>query len=362
MKALICHPHPEDPGGVAAYYRNLENKFTRPVGHFTVGRRPSEKGLGSKAFRIIHDYIRFIGVLKKDRIALVHFNPSLDMKSFLRDAVFIVLARLLGKRTVVFIRGWHKAFENILERYGLWLYKLLFAQIDALIVLSEEFKKKHRAWGFKHPIYREVTVADDDVLEGFDIRNAIFERQASVQWRILFISRILKEKGIYETIEAASILESKYPGILFIIAGDGAELDRVKSYVKRRLISNVMFTGYVKGEEKARLFKKAHILCFPSFHGEGLPHTIIESMGFGLPIVTRLVGGTADFFRDGVHGFSTASKKPEDFAKMIEKLYLDKALYRKISNNNYRYAQENFMASRAALRLERIYRHAIRIL
>ena len=361
MKALILHPHPEDPGGVAAYYRKLENKFTIPVCHFTVGRRPSEKSLGSKTFRMLYDYIRFIKILRKDRFYIVHLNPSLDMKSLIRDGLFLILSKAYKVKTIMFIHGWQNKLAINIERYGRWLYKKIFNLNSAIIVLSEEFKARHERWGITKPIYRESTIADDDEFEAFNIEKIISERLNSEKFRVLFISRILKEKGIYETIEAVSILQSRLPDVELIIAGNGPELEAAKSFVSERKISNILFADYVKGEEKNNLFEKVQTLCFPTYYGEGLPVVIIESMAFGLPIVTRPVGGIADFFNNGLHGFVSLSREPSDYAQMIEKLYLDKNLYQKISHYNYRYAQEHFMASRAALRLEKIYRHALGI-
>jgi len=210
--------------------------------------------------------------------------------------------------------------------------------------------------GCAQPIYREVTVVDDDVLRGFDIHKTISERQKSGKWRVLFLSRVRKDKGIYETIEAAWLLHSKYPKIELIIAGNGPELQSVQSFVQDRGISNVVFAGYVKGAEKNRLLKSAHVLCLPTYHDEGLPNTILESMAFGLPIITRPMGGIADFFENGGHGFISSSKDPLVFADFIQKLFVDKGLYRKISLNNYRYAQSHFLACQAALRLEKIYK------
>jgi glycosyltransferase involved in cell wall biosynthesis len=354
MKVVILHPDFSDPGGVAKYYTKLKDKFTIPVQHCIMGRRPEEKGFLSIIYRMIYDYAFFLKNLKKNKCEIILVNPSLDFKSFVRDGIFLLLARTLKKKTIVFFRGWHEAFEFKLKRNYLWLFKYLYGSANAFIVLSGEFKKKLEAWGFTQPIYCEVTVTDDNVLNGFDINDTITERLKSEKWRILFLSRIIKTKGIYETIEAFTLLQTKYPKLELIIAGDGDELESVKSFVRNLSISNILFTGYVNGEEKNKILKSAHILCFPSY-SEGLPNTIIESMAFGLPIVTRLVGGITDFFKNGEHGFATTSKKPEVFADFVERLLKDRALYRKISLCNYEYAMSNFLASSAARRLEKIY-------
>jgi glycosyltransferase involved in cell wall biosynthesis len=86
-----------------------------------------------------------------------------------------------------------------------------------------------------------------------------------------------------------------------------------------------------------------------------MPGSVVEAMAFGLPVITRPVGGIADFFKDGEHGFITSSRRPDVFADLMERLLGNKKLYKKISLLNFQYAQSNFLASGAAARLEKIY-------
>jgi len=303
---------------------------------------------------MFHDYYKFVKCLKTNNIDLVHINPSLDLKSFIRDGIFALIAKVNKKKTVVFFRGWEKSFEARIEHSFVWMFKFFFGKSDAFIVLAEQFKKTLERWSIVQPIYQAVTVIDEDMLVGFDIQDALKKRQGSEKWRVLFLSRITRPKGIYETIEAVSLLQPKYPMIELIVAGEGEELENVKSFVRNRNISNVTFAGYVIGEEKRRIFEKSQVFCFPSY-GEGLPTCIIEAIAYGLPVVTRSVGGLPDFFKNEEHGFITESKEPAVFANYIEKLFLDKGLYENISYYNFSFGKKWFLASKAVKRLEEIY-------
>ena len=354
MKVLILHPDFRDPGGVAAYYRTLEKYYTQSIEHFIIGRRPDETGIYKKINRMMNDYRQFVKKMKNDDYDIIHVNPSLDIQSIIRDGIFIMLARIYKKKTLAFIHGWHESHEEIIQKYGKWQFKLFYGKVSAFIVLAEAFKKKLLSWGFKQSIYREVIVIDDNILKEFNIHKTIKNRSESEEYKILFLSRIVREKGIYETIETVSLLSAKYPQLELTIAGDGRELENVKNVVQKRFLKNVIFAGYVKNEEKYRLLKKSNIMIFPTY-SEGFPNTIVEGMAFGLPIVTRPVGGIADFFKNGEHGFATSSKNPVDFANYIEKILKDIDLCKKMSMNNYEYAKLNLLASRAVLRMEKIY-------
>ena len=352
MRVLIAHPNAR--GGVTNYYKQLRGRFTIPVLHFEVGRTLGEHGRLQRTLRRLAAYWKFVICLKKNNIDLVHLNPSLDSKSFIREGFFALLARVNKKKVIVFFHGWKKPCEVRIERYFLKVFNRFFGKADALIVLTNENKKTLERWGVIKPIYKEVTVINDNELTGFDMQNALKKRQSSKTWRILFLARIIREKGIYEILEAFSLIQSKHPTVELVVAGDGRELNNVKSFTRERNIHNVTFAGYIKDEEKRRRFYEAHIFCLPSY-AEGCPVSVIEAMAYGLPVVTRPVGGVVDFFKNESHGFISESLDPNVLAGHIEKLLVDKNLYEKISLHNYQYAQSHFLASAAALRLERIY-------
>lgn len=355
MRVLITHPDFEDSGGVSNYYKHLRGKFSIPVQHFIVGKRPMEKGFLRLVSRMFVDYRRFVKCLRKNDIDLVHVNPSLDLKCFIRDGIFALLARANRKKVVVFFHGWRKPFEAQIEHYLLWLFRYFFGKIDAFIVLSKEFKETLERWRIVQPIYKEVTAISGDEIEVFDIHNALRERQESKKWRVLFLARIIRDKGIYETLEAVSLIQHKYPAVELVIAGDGEELDNAKSFAHEHNIRKVTFTGYITGAEKFRAFEEANIFCLPSYT-EGCPVSVIEAMAYGLPVITRPVGGLADFFEDGKHGLISNSLDPKIFAGLIEKLFVDKDLYERTSLYNHKYAQSHFLAAGAISRLETIYK------
>ena len=86
-----------------------------------------------------------------------------------------------------------------------------------------------------------------------------------------------------------------------------------------------------------------------------MPNVILEAMGHGLAVVTRLVGGLADFFEDGKMGFASASQDPDEFAALLRALAVDPAMRAEMGAYNHRYALEHFSASRVSRRLQDLY-------
>ncbi len=355
MNLLILHPDLKKLGGIEGYYLKLCKHFTFRVHHFTVGKRVDEKKGWRKYLRLLKDYILFVQMLNREQIDIVQANPSLEFKSFIRDGLFVLIARMKRRKVVTFFRGWDVDFEHKLNRYGLWIFKLLYGGTDAFVVLSEKFRQSLNSWGKYPRILKENTIIDDESLYNFDINEVLNERRRADRKRILFLSRIFKEKGIYETLEAFRILKNKYRDIELVVAGDGVELEKVKNYVSDNNISDVVFTGDIRGEKKTRLFIDSHIFCFPTSHNEGMPNAILEAMSFGIPIVTRPVGGLVDFFEDGKHGYLCHSSRPEEIAHHLEVLLASNDMYEKVSLYNAEYAKEHFSAALAAKRFEQLY-------
>jgi len=142
-------------------------------------------------------------------------------------------------------------------------------------------------------------------------------------------------------LEAYIILKNKYADIRLIIAGNGSQLDKLVNYVKEHNIKGIIFTGYIKGQEKYNLLASGHLYIFPSY-SEGMPNAVLEAMALGLPIITTPVGGLNDFFVEDVMGSYVKIKDVNSIVDKIEKLYFDEELRTSMSENNRVYAKEHF--------------------
>jgi len=78
------------------------------------------------------------------------------------------------------------------------------------------------------------------------------------------------------------------------IAGNGSALENAQKFVRENNLQKVYFHGFVSGLKKENLLKKSDILLFPTFHNEGLPINILESLVMGLYVITRPVAGIKD--------------------------------------------------------------------
>jgi glycosyltransferase involved in cell wall biosynthesis len=358
MKILLNTPPLEETGGVANFYSCLRNYLKSEVVYFIIGKRGKESPWLS-LFRLMADYIRFIGALCRSNFDIIHLNPSLLPRSVLRDAVFIIIARAFSKKTVVFIHGWNKEYERSLRHHGMCFLRMTFLHADAIIVLASEFQRSLQLMGYTGPIYVMTTTFDDALLPKDNVQRIWIDAKES--FNILFLSRIELQKGIIEALQSLALIQSVHPNVHMTIAGTGSALEEARHYVRDNDIHNVDFLGYIRGEKKARAYLQAHCYLFPTNWGEGMPITIVEAMAFGLPVITRPVGAIADFFRDGEMGFLTESMDPMILAKLVERLLLAPELCERISDTNREYAMHHFSAHIVADRLRSIYQSIMKV-
>jgi glycosyltransferase involved in cell wall biosynthesis len=343
-KILINVPNLSLPGGVANHYLGLFHFWRENVVYNIVGRR---KWWFPAILSMMYDCVKFVLLCIFGNFDVVVLNPSLANRALHRDAIFLTIAKVLRLKVCVFIHGWDVSVERKIDaNHALFLHK--FGRADAFIVLAAQFEGKLRSWGIRAPIYLSTTKVDDRLIEGFDIHAKRYSKN------LLFLARMEPNKGIMIALEAFRRIIENHPEARFIVAGSGSALDAAIEFVSAESIQNVEFLGNISGHNLIDTFIKSDVYILPSSHGEGMPTSVLEAMAFGLPVITRPVGGLVDFFEDGKMGLISDSLDPEWFSLAIDRLFSSPKFVEAIGHYNHEYAKQHFLASRVAKQLEGI--------
>lgn len=353
-RVLVVTPPSTNRGGVAHYYRVLREHLGPEVEYFTRGGGGDETNPAG-ALRLLRDVRRFARQMKRRDIDLVQLNPSFGYKSLLRDRFFMSSAKRANKPVILFFRGWDPRCERVVRRFLLAWFRSPFFEADLIIVLSRRFERSLREMGFTGPISVETTVVPDFVFDRAPREPEESACAAEPTSKVLFLSRLERDKGVYDVIQTHRILVEAHPGVRLLIAGEGTELARAKELVRTQHIPGVSFLGYVEGDAKDAVYRGADICFFPSSYGEGMPNSVLEAMAYGLPVVTRYVGGLNDFFENERMGYATDSRDAETFAELIGLLIVDAEKRNEMGRFNRAYAEEHFRASRVAERFRGLY-------
>lgn len=331
-KVLINIPSLKRMGGVAALYKILKLNEASNVDYFEI-TASSQSTKASKIVFFIITIFRFI--FKVNQYDIVHLNPSFNKSAFLRDAIFLFIAKTRNKQVIVHWHGWRNSFERSvsLNVFFRGIFQKTYAQANQTLVLNKGIKEKLlNDFGLKHPVTVVKNVADDSLINNDKSWALKSKKQPH---KLLFLSRVETDKGIHEAIKITQCLSEIRQSNDFelVIAGEGSELDNIKVVVEQLKLKNVFFEGFVSDESKHRVLSEAYLLLHPSHH-EGLPLVILEAMIYGLPIVSRPVGGIAEHVIENKNGYLIESLHPEDYVNAINELIDNKTKYNQMSAAN----------------------------
>ncbi|WP_026664640.1 glycosyltransferase [Butyrivibrio sp. FC2001] len=171
------------------------------------------------------------------------------------------------------------------------------------------------------------------------IRNPYIDRNitrkingASNKFIIVSMSRLAREKNIDIIIRAFAMLRHKEECELRIY-GDGPEMENLVNLSKELGIeSKILFEGNIDKIEEALSIASVYVLVSS---GEGMPNSLIEAMGVGIPCITTMcmVGETNEIVQNEVNGLIVNKRDVNDLQDAIDRLIDDDELRGKIGRN-----------------------------
>lgn len=232
-------------------------------------------GLNKGDVNFIHTPEAFgpVKVLGLGRCVVMSHGSFLNMKDNLR----------------FYQRSW---LADAFQRYLAWVIK----RADRLLVLDEGTKADYER------LNDDVHV----VLNSIDHREEIERDFDPKAVRLLFVGRLSAVKNIGPIIEAAEAMPEVES---LAIVGDGEEREHLKALAGRK----ASFKGSLETEGVRAQMRDADILVMNSFH-EGVPMTILEAMGMGMPIISTDVGGIS-----AVAPFGSVAERTDGTVESIKK-------------------------------------------
>ena len=175
--------------------------------------------------------------------------------------------------------------------------------------------------------------------------------------RILFVGRLVPEKGIGRLIEALATLQTA--GWEAAIVGEGPLADAMREKAKH-LCGTVHFHGTVSRRDMPGLFAWSNIVVVPSLIPESFGLVGVEAMAFGRPVVAFEAGGVTEWLSHGKTGLFARHGDVADLARQIDRLLVDDALQAAMGRTARREVAARFGIISHVDRLEGFYAEARR--
>jgi glycosyltransferase involved in cell wall biosynthesis len=290
-----------------------------------------------RLYRVIQNAFKLIAKARQFNPDVVYINSRFEVLGSTRDFITIFLFKLFYYKKVLFIIKSHGSDIEILDSGGFFLKRIVLPFL----------KKNVAAWLFLSTEERDNINKANYFLKSsiFVTKNVVRTNQFKIDpsFRkafnipgdckvLLFVGRIINSKGIHEVIDAFHGIQKKHKTVLIVVGG-GSEMEAIKNKViQYNLTGSVILTEeFIPEQETIRYYSNSDVLVFPTFHPEGFPMALFNSVAAGLAIVTTPIRAAKDFLTEPENCFWV---KPQDSASVFQAL--DKLLSNEPEMNQMR--------------------------
>ena len=267
-------------------------------------------GTGTSLIREVAAVFRLRTILsteKPDVILTYTIKPNIYAGILLYFKNTRVINNITGLGSSFLRKGWITCATFALYKISLRKSHTIFFQnnADLSLFLSEKIVKKEQC--------RLLPGS------GINLRDFPYQPATSTK-RILMISRLIREKGVLEFVEAARIVKSEQPDVIFQLLGplvnerqkrSGVRITNIKEWVSDRTIEYLSHCDDVRP-----MIVESSCVVLPSYR-EGTPRVLLEGAAIGRPLITTDVPGCRETVVNGVSGLLCRHKDAEDLANRI---------------------------------------------
>lgn len=256
-----------------------------------------------KELQLLQYYKKVIRESKPSMVFTYTVKPNIYAGMVCASLGIPYVANITGLGTAIEQNGPLQKPMLFLLRLGLRKAQMVFFQNTE----NRDFLLKHK-----------VIQGAYDLIPGSGVnleRFPLLDYPAGETVEFAFISRVLKEKGIDQYLDAAKVIREKYPYTRFHVCG-GADKEYEKlleELTEQRIIS---YHGRIS--DVAGMHSISCCTIHPTYYPEGMSNTLLESCACGRPIITTDRPGCREIVEDGVNGFVVKQQDSRDLIEKIE--------------------------------------------
>lgn len=317
----------------------------------TLGKWSLKKVLKNNAI-----YFQHYKAVKNEKPELVWVPISQTTIGFIKDSVFILIARLFRKKVVLHLRGsdFKNWIDNRASLFTRWYVKRILKSTQGMIVLGDKLRYLFTDYYPEKKIFV--------VPNGADFKLQLNHTTEKETINLLYLANLQPSKGIEDVMEAMIILKNKYQQkFIFTVVGAWRKEEikqKCLSMVKQNEIPVQFFAPQID-DAKFKLLSEADVFIFTPREPEGHPWVIVEAMASGLPIISTDQGAITESVIDGQNGFIVRPKSPEQIAEKINELIVNAEMRKKMGEESRKLYENNFTEARMVERFTTVFNNIL---
>jgi len=178
---------------------------------------------------------------------------------------------------------------------------------------------------------------------------------------LLFVGRIVEEKGAEDLIHAVELLKNDNMDVTAMIIGEGQDRQVMEQLTERLgLGRHIYFLGWINPEVVGDYFSAGDVFIGPSrmardgwIEAQGL--TFLESMMAKTPVIATRSGGIIDSVVDGKTGILVNERAPDEIHAAVKRLVTEDKLYQSLAEDGLTFAQDNFSRESSAKKFSSLF-------
>lgn len=263
-----------------------------------------------KELKVVSLYKNIIKKVKPDIVFTYTIKPNVYAGMACATLNIPYVANITGLGTAVENPGLMQFITVNLYKYGLRKAQKVFFQNTE----NRDFMiKKHTVKG------------NYDLLpgSGVNLNNyKVSEYPSGDTVDFVFVSRIMKEKGIDQYLDAACVIRKRHPETRFHICGfcEQNYEEKLKSLNDN---GTIIYHGLVK--DMSQIYQQMSCTIHPTYYPEGLSNVLLESAASARPIITTNRSGCREVVDNGVNGYVVEERNSKDLIEKVE-MFLSKSV------------------------------------
>ena len=232
----------------------------------------------------------------------------------------------------------------VLQRLVSQLYRLALGRATRTLFLNREDMADFTEHGV-------VPAAAAEMIGGIGIDLQLWKSSPPMPHPLtfLFASRLLREKGVFEFIEAARRVLSQHPRVKFVVLGQTEEGGAVSDNHMLRAVDEgvIEWPGHVP---VLPWLQRASVFVLPTYYREGVPRSIQEAMAVGLAVITTDMPGCRDTVVAGENGLLVAPRNLDELVEAMLAFVREPELIDRMGQRGRELAEERFDVHAAVAR------------